>query len=185
MIRVKGRRFWRLIVLYLLVFSVFTFFFILLFHTPLFVNQDVLFYRGLALMVVTVVFVGIILVLLDRFCFRLGLGSVIAALLVTVSLNLCFFVIFPVTFDRSVTMYLLSTLQEKRVDRICSGLPEEKLEQYFIDEYVKDNHAVRRRISEQSAIGFLVESDSCVQLTQKGQSFLRMSEVIKKVYLIE
>lgn len=176
---------WKTIITYILVFLLFTFVFVLFFHTTLFIGQEVLFYRGLGLLVITTIITCIIATLLNHYWLKLQLESLIAAFIISISIHLSLFVVFPVTFDRSVTMYLLSTLKEKSTNQICSGLSERDLEQYFIDEYVKDKRAIRRRINEQSIIHILKEEDNCVQLTQKGQTFLNLSGVIKKIYAIK
>ncbi|MFH1827614.1 MAG: glycosyltransferase family 2 protein [bacterium] len=174
-----------IIAIYFLVFVFFTAIFISFFHTPIFINQKVLFYRGFILLIPAILITSIISALFNYYLFKVKLESLVAAIIISISINLSFFVIFPVTFDRSITMYLLSTLNEKSINQTCDGLSEKALEQYFITEYVKDNFAIKRRIYEQSIINMLKERNSCVQLTQRGRKFIEFSELVKRIYLVK
>lgn len=123
--------------------------------------------------------------LLNRYFFKLQQQTLLAAILVSFSFHLSFFIVFPVTFDRSITMYLLSTLKEKSASHTCGGLSKKSLEQYFVDEYILKSKAIDRRIQEQSIINFIKEEESCVRLTTKGNNFLNLSELIKKMYSLK
>ncbi len=95
----------------------------------------------------------------------------------TISLNLCFFVLFPVTFDRSVTMFLLNTLNQ-------SSYTERGLEEKFINDYVISQKAIKRRIEEQSIIGF-AKDDNKLELSSKAKTFLKISDIINKIYSVK
>jgi len=172
----------KIITIYLLVFLLFSLIFILFFHSPLFSKQKVLFYRGAGLLVVTTIITLLIEIIIFNRRWKLKTETLIAALVLSFAIHLSFFVVFPVTFDRSITMYLLNTLKRKQNSEICKGLNEKELEELFIKEYVKESQAVNRRIVEQSLIDFVERQDDCIQLTAKGDKFLRTSEVIKKIY---
>lgn len=171
----------------------FTAIYLTLFHTPLFASQHVLFYRGIELLIISTIvslFTGILVYwLLIHFSFE----SFIAALVMSVSVNLVLFVVFPVTFDRSVTMYLLNKLKsqnskvktEAQRSKVCEGATVDRLEKNIIDEYVKRDGAVNRRINEQSVIQTINENQDCVTLTDRGENFITWSEAIKKLYNIQ
>lgn len=171
----------KIIITYLLTFLFFTLLFVLSFHAPLFKTQTVLFYRGILLLLTTTIVCSLLLFLF-RQKFKLETQSFIAALTISLSFHLSFFVIFPVTFDRSVTMYLLSTLAKKPASQNCPGIGKSALKEAFITEYVKENRAIERRIYEQSFINFVKEEKECVTLTSKGHRFLNFSLFIKKLY---
>jgi len=185
MITLTKKTFWPLAGFYGVVFLIFTAVFILSFHSPLFVRQNVLFYRGISLLVVTTIVTSAICILLNKHFFKLHQETLVAALLISISLNLSFFIVFPVTFDRSVTTYLLSAIKEKSNAQTCGGLSEKELEKAFIDEYVLGQKAINLRIKEQSTINMVKEQDNCIQLTPRGQNFLRLSEIIKKIYSVK
>jgi len=172
------------IIVYPLIFSIFSVIFLLSFRSPFFSNQKVLFYRGIELLVMTTVATLIVTILVFRKQWKFKLETIVSALIFTFSIHLSFFVIFPVTFDRSVTMYLLETLKQRGNSESCQGLSEEQLEEVFIKEYIRQNQAVNRRINEQLFIDFIKRHDQCVQLTDRGNKFLRLSEMITKIYAL-
>lgn len=167
---------------YTTVFIFFTSTYILSFHLPLFPKQTVLFYRGILLLIVTVIATSAFCALLNKYIFNFHLETLIAALAISVSLNLSFFIVFPVTFDRSVTTYLLSAINEKSSIQNCRGLPEKELEKLFIDEYVLSQKAVNRRIKEQSIIKTIEKDKDCIKLTSRGYNLLNFSKLIRKLY---
>ena len=138
-------------------------------------------------MILTLIFVGMVIFLMDKKSFlKLRMESIFAIMVLSVSVNLSFFVIFPVTFDRSVTTYLLSTLDSRGEENgYCSGLKNTELEDYFINEYVQEEKAIERRIIEQSVTDFVREKDDCVWLTFKGKNFLNFMAIIKKMFAIK
>lgn len=169
---------------YLFIFVLFTLIFILFFHTPLFIGQKVLFYRGVELLAVTSIIVCIIMTLINRIWINLYWESLIAAISISISINMCFFLLFPITIDRSISMYLLTTLRDKDIDQGRIGISEKKLEEYFIEDYVNNKQAVKRRIFEQSIINMIKEQDGYVKLTNNGKVFMQFLQVIKIIYAI-
>ena len=161
---------------YLAVGVIFTGIYFLLFHLPVLSGQKILFYRGLSLLIVAMGIMGAIGEIMRRKKWISG-ERLFAAIITAAAINLAVFVIFPVSYDRSVSMYLLNTLM--------SCQTEAELEQKLVDEYVQQNRAVRRRIEEQKATGTVEESGGCVRLTAGGKSFLGVSEIIKKVYAVK
>jgi NADH:ubiquinone oxidoreductase subunit 6 (subunit J) len=172
----------KIIATYIIIFLIFTAVFLLLLRSPLFASQKVLFYRGNILL-------GIVFILLltSGVCWRITkvrFETGLAALVMSASIHLALFVVFPVTFDRSVTMYLLNRLNTSE-SASCQGLSPQQMQNLFIKEYVKRDKAIARRIYEQSVIDMLKEKNECVSLTKRGQNFLKLSEFIKSVYAIK
>lgn len=166
----------RIALLYALVFAGVSAVFLLLFRTPLFGGEQVLFYRGVALLAVTLVlFVGGV----AFYAWRGGshVESLIAAAVASVALHLALFVVFPVTFDRSVTMHLLRTLE---AEPAC--IAPAALEASFIETYVRERGAVERRLYEQGRIGMVSASGQCAALTARGERFLRFAERLGALY---
>jgi hypothetical protein len=129
----------------------------------------ILFYRGVVLAAAVAVVTGVAGALAGR---RLRDASLaISAAAVSFSLNVCFLVLLPVTVDRSVTVYLLSAI-EGRTD----GITAPALEQAFVDGYVRDMHAIDRRIDEQRRSGNIsVDAKGKVRLTAQGRRFMGFS----------
>ena len=167
---------------YLVVFIFFTLIYVSSFHLPLFIHQDVLFYRGISLLILVTSFFLLLLIILFNATSSYSLQTFIAALAVAVSINLTFFVIFPVTFDRSVTMFLLNTLDSQDQKAQCSGLTKEALEDSLVNEYIKKQEALDRRIQEQAVTNFIKSNDNCVQITVPGRKFLDLSRLVATLY---
>lgn len=170
-------------VLYILVFIFFSGLYLCLFHTPFFKFQQVLFYRGLALLFITVLvsFTTAFLLARRNKEFKLYLESVIGAVIVSASINLALFVLLPVTFDRSVSTYLLSTLDSEATPS-CRGMTKKQLEKVLIDQYIVKNKALQKRIIEQEEIGFISGTGECVSLTDRARKFLQLKQITEKLY---
>jgi hypothetical protein len=101
----------------------------------------------------------------------------IASAAVSFSLNVCFLVLLPVTVDRSVSVYLLSTVEQQ------DGINPPALEQAFVTGYVRDMHAVDRRIDEQRKSGNItVGRDGKVRLTAQGHRFMAFSRSVATLF---
>lgn len=98
------------------------------------------------------------------------------------AVHLSIFVVFPVTFERSVTTYLLSVLRNNYNNPSCHGLTKPKLTEELINDYIIKKDAVAKRVEEQKIINFINTQGSCIQLTQRGLNFLDLSKIFKKIY---
>ena len=172
----------KIIIQYLRIFTFFTVIYIFLFHTPLLRSQSVLFYRGLGLLFTTLLIIFLVLIAL-RIKLKLNFETMIAALIMSFSINLVFFVVFPVTFERSVTMYLLNRLNLTKQSQNCQGLSKNDLEKDFIKNYLIKNQAMEKRIIEQKIINMINEKDNCISISPRGRSFLDFSRIIEKIYM--
>ena len=175
----------RTIVFYLSVFILFTIIYILLFHTPLFQYQKVLFYRGLLLLIPATLLVTIILTLIAYHWRKIRYDLIIAAVLISISLNLTFFTISPVSIERSVTISLLNRLNDDCSGTTCAELSKKDIENYLYEIYLKKNKAVEKRVNEQSIIGTVNKHNEKISLTKKGENLLEISTLIKKIYNIQ
>lgn len=165
-------------------FILFTVIYLGLFYSSVFSFQQVLFYRGLLYLVVTCVCVFIIMVLvLTRLKYRY-FESMIAALVLAFSIHLNVFVVFPVTFERSISMYLLTTL-EKNMTTACGGLTKEQMKEGLINTYVIEKDALQKRIIEQSIINMIEEKNDCYRVTDRAVRFLHFSTFLKSLYNIK
>lgn len=171
----------KIVLSYLGVFVIFTAVYILFFQTNIFSFQKVLFYKGLLLLALTsaLCFIGIILY---AKLVKGNFESLFAALVISFALNLTFFVVFPVTFERSVTMFILSSIDKGNMNNSCRGLTKGQIETELINKYILENRAVDKRINEQEIIKTLESKSQCVQLTKEGSNFLKFSAFISKTY---
>ncbi len=165
----------RIFTIYAGVFLIFTAVYLALFHLPPFLT-DVFFYRGLLYLGLTVLLFAFALA---AYASRTGYRrteSLIAALSVAASVNLAAFVVFPVTFDRSLTMFLLHTLASERT------ATKSELSQQFIGTYFLTHDALGKRLHEQSVAGMIGYGNGTYSLTDRARLFLRISDVIGTVY---
>jgi len=148
--------------------------YVLLFWAGVGASMTILFYRGVALAIAAAVITGIITLWPAR---RIGDSSLpLAAAALSLSFNICFLVLLPVTVDRSVSVYLLSTIERRPMTA-----PE--LQRAFIDGYVVKMAAIDRRIDEQRKSGnIMVSPDGKVRLTKQGERFMTFSRVVARLF---
>ena len=169
---------------YFIVFILFTVTYLGLFYTSIFSYQQVLFYRGLLYLVLTSLGVfAMILLVSIRLKYRY-FESMFAALVLALSIHLNFFVVFPVTFERSISMYLLTTLEKNRITS-CGGLTKEQMKEGLINTFVVEKDALQKRIIEQSIINMIGKNEDCYMVTDQAKRFLRFSQIIKTLYNIK
>jgi hypothetical protein len=149
-------------------------FYVLLFALGTAGGVQILFYRGVLLaMIAAVATVGALALLLRGRDPSLAIAAGVASF----SFNICFLVLLPVTVDRSVTVFLLSTIDRQ------PGLTEAELERTFVDRYVVGMRAMDRRITEQSLSGNIeVGPDGGVRLTPQGERFMGFSRAISTIF---
>jgi hypothetical protein len=172
----------KILLTYVSVFTIFTTLYLLMFNTQLFAFQKVLFYRGITLLIVNF-FIFLFIAIFVNKKFKSNFETLLAAIIVSASINLSLFVVLPVTFERSVTMYLLRSLNENRINS-CGGLTKEQLEEKLINQYIIKNKAIDKRINEQELINF-ISNNQCVSITKKAKNFLNLSEIIERIYNIK
>jgi len=151
--------------------------YVLLFWLGVGASMTILFYRGIVLAVGVAVVIGLLAAWIGA---RSGDSSLpIAAAALSLSFNVCFLVLFPVTVDRSVTVYVLSTI-ERRQD---SGVDPAALQRAFVDGYVVKMGAVDLRLREQAKSGNIaVGADGKVRLTPQGRRFMQFSRIVARLF---
>lgn len=148
-------------------------------------NFKILFYRGLLIIgIVCVVQIFLLLIYLFSLVDKNKWGGAphaISIAMICLSINLSFFIVVPVSLDRSVSVFLLGYMHEK-------GTPVTKLqlEKAFNDIYVMRYEAIDRRIEEQLASGNLVEaSPGFYKLTDTGIGFINFSRFTANTFNID
>ena len=166
-----------------LIFFQFLLFCILLRYSAHFISSGV-FFRGLACAGIS----GLILLLLTKakpFAKHLGMldlrdRTTIASL----GLTLCivFLVILPVTVDRSVSVFLLSYLQNSEGESAAKDQLSRALREVYVDTY----DAAGRRMEEQKQIGNVKEMvPGQFNLTARGTLFVRLSRAISSFFRLD
>jgi hypothetical protein len=168
---------------YIAFFIIFTSVFITLFHLPFPITQ-IFFYRGLIYLTCTFVLFFILILVYVVWRKLQHLESYIAALCIAASINLSVFIVFPVTFERSLSMFILNTLQAQR-NTSCGGLTKDRMQEALINTYIKSQDALQKRIEEQNIINMIQMRDGCYVTTSRAQSFLYFSSIINTLYNIK
>src|SRR3989344_2449782 len=167
--------------IYSTILLLFSLLYFLLLQLPFKIYQNIIFYKGVALLVLTfLIFLVLIIAIIyiKRLLFE-HLESFIAAILITFSLHLTLLVIFPVSIDRSLSISLLSYLSDNFNNKSCQGMSKKQLEKKLIQNYVIKNKAVDKRIKEQEIINFIEKkNNSCINITEKGNRYLKYSVII-------
>ena len=126
----------------------------------------ILFYRGVAIAGVTaliLLFAGIV----ARHRLNLPPETLVGAVALSLAFNISFLIVFPVTFDRSITMFLLA-----RIERQDGQLDAAGLEQVYVRQYLGDMRQIDRRIAEQSLSGNIRVDQGRIHITPQGRKLL-------------
>ena len=147
-------------------------FYIALTRSPAFDGIHILFYRGILLAGATAAIMLATGLALRR---RLGLvpETLTGAVALSLAFNLCFLITFPVTFDRSITMFLLARIEQHdgRLDMVG-------LQQLFVREYLGEMRQIERRVNEQSLSGNIRVEQRRIHITPQGRRLLAGSRTI-------
>lgn len=147
-----------------------------LFRMGLFRQVDILFYRGLVLLGIAFAATLAIAAALALGVRSLGVaGSAVAgAAALSLALNLSFFVLGPVTVDRSVSVFMLGAMAAHPEQTFT----EAEMGARFADLYVGEWHQIERRFGEQAASGNVARSGRGYRITPQGQGFVALSRRI-------
>jgi hypothetical protein len=144
-----------------------------LFKAGILAGIPVLFYRGLVLAVLACVLTGLLLAAIIR---RLRHGEfrgrdAASAAIVSLSLNIAFLVVVPVTVDRSISMFILGRMAGEST-RMRSA---EEVRRMFVDGYVGENRQIERRLQEQLLSGNLEQEGDGYRISAQGLGIIRLA----------
>ncbi len=167
------RRLGRLALIYLMALLVGFLLYLVLIASPLLASISLLFYRGVLLAFAGAIMLAILGALAARRFTVLDLQTVVGAIPLSLAFNISFLIVFPVTFDRSITMFLLA-----RIEQRDGQLDAQGLQQVFIREYLKEMRQIDRRIDEQSVSGNIRVEDGRIFITPQGKRLLRGGRIV-------
>ncbi|AMK24023.1 MULTISPECIES: hypothetical protein [unclassified Sphingobium] len=143
-----------------------------LIRSPLLSDVGILFYRGIIIAGLAALLM-LIAGLLLRHRLRLDHPTLVGAIALSLSFNICFLITFPVTFDRSITMFLLA-----RIERHDGALDTARLEQLYVREYLGDMRQIDRRVAEQTLSGNIRIDQGRIHITPQGRRLLAGGRMI-------
>jgi len=81
----------------------------------------------------------------------------------------------PTVIDRSLSFYILEKIQQRG-----GGISQDRFEEVFTQEYVKEHRLVAVRLTEQLQSGTISIINGCVKLTPKGERLAGLSRFFRK-----
>ncbi len=147
-----------------------------LFRAGVLAQVNILFYRGLALIALAFVATFAVVFLGARRGPIAGVRGrdAFSAAVLSLAFNLCFLVIFPVTIDRSISVFVLGQMAA-HADRAYSA---DQMAKVFSDVYVGEDQQIDRRLQEQLLSGNVERVGDGYRISGHGKAFIQTSKVI-------
>jgi len=146
--------------------------FIGLFHVSFLKFTDTFFYNGCLNLFLASALCALLMFIAKRLNSDLiRLSDIVCSLFMFSSITLGWFILIPVTVDRSVTVYTLSYMDEIYPKSITT----DDIEKVFYRQYIVDFGAFDKRFREQLDTGSVeyVAEDNSYRLTEKGRKLVR------------
>lgn len=182
-LKMKFKNSIKILAFHVVFFIIGTTFFIFLFHTPLFRNIEILFYRGIILLLISCTMMAILLLLFKKrvpgriWTYR----DIILSLVLIFSLNLVFFTHLPVTADRSISVFMLGYLNNNS-DRSLTG---QEITDFFTNKYLYEYGAMNKRLNEQVESGNVVQIENGYKISKRGQLIMKIYSFIVRLFAID
>ena len=141
-------------------------------------NVLILFYRGLLIIAASEAACFAALLLLRRYWQGWHVRDAVSACAFAAGVAVCFFIVLPVTIDRSMSVFLLGQMAAEP-DR--SFTPSD-LETIFVHTYVQRYDQVKRRLEEQRISGNVAETPEGYRIDAQGVAFVQFGRFISKVF---
>ena len=164
-----------LIGIYILIYVVCSVMFVGLFHTGLLKNMEVLMYRGIVFIVITGVIAAIVMGVIRKFWGFITVRDIIMVFVIFCCVNTVLFTLIPVTVERSVSVFMLSYMEENSDQTFT----QDSVGEVFTDKYVTDYGAFEKRFVEQVATGTIEENaDGSYSITERGKFIVKMFRTV-------
>ena len=135
--------------------------------------------EGAWLLVVFVPIVGVVLVWLNqRGVFTLDAS--VSVFVIFLLSAFCFNLTVPAIVDRSVTVYLLNSL-----DNSNDGMTEQEIQREFMHTYFDENYAVRKRLREQVDSGNVRYDGDRYHVTKDGRTIMTTVRFLSMLYNLD
>ena len=157
--------------LYILIFIVCSVLFVALFHTPLWAGMQVLMYRGLAFIIITGCLAAVIMGVVRHFWKEITIRDIIMMFVIFCCVNTVLFTLVPVTVERSVSVFMLSYMDENS-DKTFT---QDSVGDVFTAKYVNDYGAFEKRFNEQVVTGTIKQNpDGTFSITGRGRFIVKI-----------
>lgn len=161
--------------------------YIALFYFGILDGLTVLFYRGIALLIIVVVIqliVGLCALSLTNLGFRAVSTQwphAIAAASLTLTINMAFLILVPVTLDRSVSVFMLGAMS----DGDHAIWTKDEMRHALVHTYIDGYDAVNRRFDEQIKSGNIEKAGDGYRLTAAGSRFVAFAILMARAFHID
>lgn len=164
-----------LVGIYALIYLVCSALFVGLFHTGILKNMEVLMYRGIVFIIATGVISAVVMGVVRKFWGFVTVRDVIMMFVIFCCVNMVLFTLIPVTVERSVSVFMLSYMEENQDQTFT----QESVGEVFTSKYVEDYGAFEKRFNEQIVTGTIVENpDGTYSITESGKAVVEMFRTI-------
>lgn len=180
----KGKARKEILYLFLMYIGLYTVSFlilIVLIRMPLFRSINILMYRGVVMIIIAGIIASLLMALFMKWkkASWLSAKDVIFVFIISCCINMVFFTLFPVTVERSVSVFMLSLMDENSE----IAYSEEQITAMFVDKYVDEYGAFEKRFEEQSVTGTIEKnSDGTYSITDKGRFFVKVFRLISDIF---
>lgn len=168
-----------LIGIYIVIYIVCTAMFVALFHTPLLANMKVLMYRGIGLLIITGIIAAVAMAVIKKFWKFITVRDIIMVFVIFCCVNMVIFTLVPVTVERSVSVFMLSYMDENSDQKFT----KDDIGEVFTAKYVNDYGAFDKRFDEQLVTGTIVDNgDGTYTITDEGRFIVTMFRGVSKLF---
>lgn len=156
----------KLILIYAVIYIVCSLMFVALFHTGLLKGMNVLMYRGIAFIILTGTVSAIVMGVVRKFWKFVTIRDIIMMFVIFCCVNTVIFTLVPVTVERSVSVFMLSYMDENS-DKTFT---QDSVGEIFTSKYVNDYGAFEKRFNEQVVTGTIKQNeDGTYSITERGR----------------
>lgn len=142
-------------------------------------DDEILFYKG---MLIICLATGLTWMLMYRILGRALIGHINAIASMAFALIAVFFVLIPVSLDRSVSVFLLGYMNTEHLETYSKN----DLSNAFDEIYMNKYGAIDRRVNEQLASGNIMEiSQGQYAITPQGKKFIKTSIWIADIFGVD
>ena len=131
---------------------------------------NIYFFDGIYLLIISSV--------INYLIFRKKITNLFVVLIAVFSMNFGFFVLFPVSYERSVSVSLLNNLSEEKIN---APITKEQL-QNEIKQITDNDTFLEKRINEQLYTGYLAEVNGEYILTNRIKNFVSLQNLISVLF---
>lgn len=168
-----------LIGIYIVIYIVCTAMFVALFHTPVLANMKVLMYRGIGLLIITGIIAAVAMAVIKKFWKFITVRDIIMVFVIFCCVNMVIFTLVPVTVERSVSVFMLSYMDENSDQKFT----KDDIGEVFTAKYVNDYGAFDKRFDEQLVTGTIVDNgDGTYTITDEGRFIVTMFRGVAKMF---